>query len=495
MTITTEQAPSLGHTREALAGQAFGHVINGVHEPASAQLLEVLDPTDGTVIAQISAGDAADVDRAVTAARAALPAWRALTPGDRAKVLFAMADAVDAHLDELIALESLNVGKPSALAQEELPGVGEMFRFVAGACRALQAPAPQEYVAGHLSMIKREPHGVIGAVTPWNYPLMTASWKIGPALAMGNTVVLKPSELTPLTTLRFMQIVQDVVPAGVINVVLGTGPGVGSALSAHPGIDMMSLTGSIASGQQVTIDSAKALKPVHLELGGKAPVVVFPGSDLAAVAETVRGTGFVNSGQECGAATRVLAHADVADDLNKALAEQVSAIKMGKPSDGDDVEMGPLVSAAHRERVAAMVERAAADGATVAVGGTRAEGPGFFFHPTLVTDAPRGAEITTKEIFGPVVTVETFTDEDDAIELANSTEYGLAASVWTPDVSQAFRLVNALDFGTVWVNTHLVLASEMPWVGFGNSGHGRESSILALEDFSRTKHVMIATGA
>ena len=495
MTTSTEQAPAIGHTAEALVGQAFGHVINGVAEDPSGARLDVLDPTNGRIIAQISSGDAADVDRAVLAARAALPAWRALTPGERAKVLFAMADAVDAHIEELVALESLNVGKPLALAEEELPGVSEMLRFIGGACRALQTPAPQEYVAGHLSMIKREPHGVVAAVTPWNYPLMTASWKIAPALAMGNTLVLKPSELTPLTTLRFMQIVQDIVPAGVINVVLGTGPTVGSALSSHPGIDMMSLTGSIASGQQVTIDSAKALKPIHLELGGKAPVIVFPGSDLDAVAETVRGTGFVNSGQECGAATRVLVHADVAADLNAALAAQVSAIKMGKPSDGADVEIGPVVSAAHLDRVAAMVDRAVADGATVAVGGVRAGGDGFFFQPTLLTDAPRGSEITTKEIFGPVVTVETFSDEDDAIALANSTDYGLAASVWTRDVSQAFRVLNALDFGTVWVNAHLVLASEMPWVGFGNSGHGREASVLALDDFSRTKHVMIATGA
>ena len=246
MTITSEHPGIIGRTREALAGRAFGHVINGVSEPAGSELLDVIDPTDGTVIARISAGGPEDVDRAVAAARAALPAWRALTPGDRAKVLFAMADAVDANIDELIALESLNVGKPLALASQELPGVGEMLRFIAGACRALQAPAPQEYVAGYLSMIKREPHGVIGAVTPWNYPLMTASWKIAPALAMGNTVVLKPSELTPLTTLRFMQIVRDVVPTGVINVVLGTGPSVGSAISAHPGIDMVSLTGSIA---------------------------------------------------------------------------------------------------------------------------------------------------------------------------------------------------------------------------------------------------------
>lgn len=496
MTATTaNSAPStsLDDTRARVSADTLGHVIDGAVESDSSGRLDVLNPSTGEVIAQIPSGSATDVDRAVGAARAACKGWRAMTPGGRSKVMLAVAEAVDAHTEELALLESLNTGKPLAVSREEMPVVAESIRFMAGAARALQAPATDEYMSGYVSMIRREPVGVVGAITPWNYPLMTASWKIAGALTVGNTMVLKPSELTPLTTLRFMELVSDILPAGVLNVVLGTGPEVGAALSQHSGIDLISLTGSVASGQQVVSDSAKTLKPTHLELGGKAPAVVFEDADLAKVVAGIRYAGYWNSGQECGAATRVLCARSVREELIERLASDVSTLKVGAPTDGEDIEMGPLISEVHLGRVSEMVERAESEGATLTTGGHRAVRDGFFFAPTVIADVQRGSQITTHEIFGPVVTVEEFTDEADGIELANSVPFGLAASVWTENVRRALRVSSALDSGTVWVNSHLVLPAEMPWGGFGASGHGREMSTLGLDDFSRTKHVMIAT--
>ncbi len=492
-TVSTDSSTALDQARARLSKATLGHIINGrVESESRGGQIDVVDPSTGDSIAWIPSGSAADVDRAVSAARAAFKGWRSLTPGSRSNVMLAVADAVDAHTEELALLESLNTGKPLAVSRGEIPVVAESIRFMAGAGRALQAPATDEYVSGYVSMIRREPVGVVGAITPWNYPLMTASWKIAGALTVGNTMVLKPSELTPLTTLRFMDIVSDILPAGVLNVVLGTGIDVGAALSQHPGIDLVSLTGSVVSGQHVIKDSAKTLKLTHLELGGKAPVVVFDDADLAKVVAGVRYAGYWNSGQECGAATRVLCSRSVREELTERLSRDVSTLKVGAPTEGEDIEIGPLISDIHLGRVNEMVERAERDGATLATGGHRGDRNGFFFTPTVVADVERGSEISTHEIFGPVVTIEEFTDEADAIELANSVPFGLAASVWTDNVRRAFRVSSGLDSGTVWVNSHLVLPAEMPWGGFGASGHGREMSTLGLDDFSRTKHVMIA---
>ncbi len=487
-------ATLVGQLRDRLGGTALGHNIGGRSERAAGGRLEVVDPSTGAVVAEIGKGAAADVDRAVTAARAAFPGWRGTPPAGRAKVLMAVADVLDLHTDELAALESINTGKPLSVSRPEVTLAGDIFRFLAGAARALQAPATEEYVTGYVSMIRREPVGVVGAITPWNYPLLTAVFKIAGALAVGNTMVLKPSELTPLTTLRFMELVSDILPPGVLNVVVGTGADVGSAISQHPGIALVSLTGSVASGQRVVSDSARTLKPTHLELGGKAPVVVFEDADLDAVADGVRAAGFWNAGQECGAATRVLCAERLKGALTERLVARASTITFGGLADGDDVEMGPLISSRHLEAVASIVRRAKDDGAAIALGGAPADRGGYFFPPTVIANVARGSEIARQEIFGPVVTVETFKDEAEAIALSNDVPYGLSASVWTENVGRALRVSSALDFGTVWVNSHLVLAAEMPWGGYNASGHGRELSTLSLDDFSRTKHVMIATG-
>lgn len=487
-------------TVESLSGATtllpaqLGHVIAGEIR-TGGPTHPVLNPATGEQIAAIPFGDRSDVDAAVAAASAALRAWRARTPGERAKVLLDMADIVDANAEELARLESLNTGKPLAVSRGDIPGVSDALRFMAGAVRAQSAPAPGQYVTGQFSVLVREPVGVIGAITPWNYPLLTASWKFAPSLAVGNTMVLKPSELTPLTTLAFAELVRDILPPGVLNIVLGDGPVVGNALSTHPDIAMVTLTGSVGSGKAVATAAAGSLKRVHLELGGKAPVIVFDDADLGRVAEGVRFAGYWNTGQECGAATRILCAESIRDDLLAALVPAVESIKVGDPAVGEDIEMGPLVSGQQQQRVAAHVVAALEAGATAATGGRLdRDAAGFFYPPTVLADITPDMAITRDEVFGPVVTVETFSDEADAIAAANKVEYGLAASVWTANGARAQRVSSALDFGTVWINSHLAMASEMPWGGFGASGFGREMSILALEEFSRTKHVMTAFG-
>lgn len=452
----------------------------------------VVNPADGQVLCEVSLGESSDVDEAVIAAAAALPGWRKTTPADRARMLFAVADAIDAHTELLARIETLNVGKPITVSRGEIPLASDALRFMAGAARTAHTPAPGEYAAGQFSYVQREPVGVVGAITPWNYPLMMAIWKIAPALAAGNTVVLKPSELTPLSTIVLAGLTADILPPGVLNVVIGTGPAVGEALTHHPGIGMVSLTGSVPSGKRVAAGSASSLKRVHLELGGKAPVVVFEDADLDEVAETIKVMGFWNSGQECGSATRILCESQVHDLLVQKIVAAVGRLDVDDPAAGDQVEVGPLISDAQVERVSSAVDEAVREGAVVAIGGSAIDRPGSYYLPTVITGVSRDSRIAREEVFGPVVTVERFVSESEAAEKANAVEYGLAASVWTENAGRALRMVDDLDFGTVWVNSHLTLASEMPWGGFGSSGYGRDMSTLALDDYTRTKHVMIA---
>lgn len=469
------------------------HFIDGAFTGpgASSATTPLVNPADETIIAEVAEGSAADVDSAVAAARRALDGWRALTPKSRADALLAIADRIEDNADVLIRLESLNAGKPYAVSEDDISMAADTFRFAAGASRAFTEMGSGEYVEDHTSIILREPVGVVGVVVPWNYPLLMAAWKIGPVLAAGNTMVLKPSEQTPLTALKLVELIADLLPAGVLNIVLGLGPSVGARLSSHPDIDLVALTGSVGSGKAVATSAGESLKRVHLELGGKAPVVVFADADLQAAAEGVRTAGFWNSGQECGAGTRVLVEASVAEEFTRLLAEEVSTYVVGDPRGGAEVELGPLVSQAHFERVTGFLDRAIADGARPVVGGGPIEGPGYFVAPTVLADVAAGSEASQEEIFGPVVTIETFESEEEAITRANEVPYGLAASVWTTNAARSLDVPRRLDFGTVWVNSHLALAAEVPWGGFKGSGYGRDLSIYALGDFSRTKHVQI----
>ncbi|MFJ9708764.1 aminobutyraldehyde dehydrogenase [Streptomyces sp. NPDC101234] len=467
------------------------HFVDGAFaELATDRVIDVVDPCTEDVIARISEGSAEDVDRAVAAAVAAKGRWARLLPRERSELLHAIADRLADHTDLLSRLESANTGKPLAVSRDDVGQAIDTFRFMAGAVRATTSLAAGDYAENHLSVILREPLGVVGVVTPWNYPLLMAVWKIAPILAAGNTLVLKPSEQTPLTTLKFAELVADLLPAGVLNVVNGYGTTVGARLAEHPDVNMIALTGSVNSGRAVARAAADTLKRVHLELGGKAPVVIFQDADLTAAAAALRVAGFWNSGQECGAACRVLVHESVADAFVEELVGEVGALVVGEPQAGEDVEVGPMVSKAHFDRVTGYLERAKKEGVRVAIGGGALDGPGYFVAPTVLVDVPEGAEAAREEIFGPVITVETFTDEDEAVRRANDVPLGLSASVWTENARRSHDIAARLDFGTVWVNSHLVLASEVPWGGFKGSGYGRDLSIYALDDYSRTKHVM-----
>jgi 1-pyrroline dehydrogenase len=449
---------------------------------------EIINPATGETIGEVPEGTQADVDRAVEAAAKAWAEWREVTPAERAELLLKLADVIDEHTEELAQIESQNVGKPLAAARDEMPVCADNLRFFAGAARILEGRATGEYMSGYTSWIRREPIGVVGQIAPWNYPLMMAVWKCAPALAAGNVSVLKPSEQTPLSTLRFAQLASDVIPAGVLNVITGDGEPVGAGIVRHPDVRMVSLTGDVATGKEIAKAASETLKRVHLELGGKAPMVVFDDADPAQVAEAIKIGGYWNSGQDCTAASRVVAGPQIYDKLLEELVPAVESLGVGDPAEGDEIEMGPVISKAQQDRVLGFLDRA--KGATVLTGGGTNGDRGFFVNPTVVVDVDQTDEIVQREVFGPVVTVQRFADDDQAIAWANDVPYGLAASVFTRDIGRALNASRKLEFGTVWINDHIPLVSEMPHGGFKQSGYGKDLSAYSLEDYTQVKHVM-----
>jgi len=450
--------------------------------------LELVDPSTGRPFGTSPRSAAADVAAACEAAAAAFPGWRDTTPRARSLALLRIADAIEARGEELVRLECENTGKPVQLTMdEELPPMVDQIRFFASAARVLEGKSAGEYMEGHTSIIRREPIGVCAQVTPWNYPAMMAVWKWAPAIAAGNTVVLKPSDTTPVTTAWMAELMQEFLPPGVINVVCGDRD-TGRALVSHPIPRFVSVTGSVRAGREVAESAGRDLKRTHLELGGKAPVIVFDDADLEAAAEGIAGAGYFNAGQDCTAATRVLAAPGIHDDLVAALAEQARATRTGPPSD-EDAAFGPLNNVNQFERVKGFLERAPKHNEVVA-GGSPLARDGYFFEPTVVAGLRQDDEMTQTEVFGPVITVQPFSDEAQALEWANGVEYGLSSSVWTRDHGRAMRMAKALDFGAVWINTHIPIVAEMPHGGFKSSGHGKDLSMYSLEDYTRIKHVM-----
>ena len=458
----------------------------------SGETMEVLNPSTGEVIAEVPRGSADDVERAVEAARSAWSEWKSKTPKDRMELLLGMADVIDENAEELARLESQNVGKPWWVAKDEPPAMSDCLRFFAGAARNLEGKSAAEYVEGYTSMIRREPLGIVAGICPWNYPLYMAIWKIGPALAAGNVQIVKPAEQTPLTLLRFVELAQDVIPAGVLQVVTGDGIPAGDALVRHPDVRLVSLTGDTATGKIIAKNAADTVKRLHLELGGKAPMVVLDDADPATVAEAVKIGGYFNSGQDCTASSRILVSKGIFDDVLSETVKAVEGMSVGDPGTDDEIEMGPVISEEQQQRVLGFLERATDAKATIVTGGEAVGERGFFVKPTVITDVGQDAEIVQNEVFGPVVTVQPFASDDEAIEMANGVRYGLAASVFSENVGRAMNVAAKLDFGTVWVNEHLFpLTPEMPHGGFKESGYGKDMSIYSMEEYTRVKHVVV----